>query len=697
MENKGWHKHIFIISLILTIFIFSIGFFLSYGLDILRVNEVDTLIKDYQLSSEAYVTQKEFINTFGGDRCSIIQSRIQELKREIVDVGHSLSNYGERSLFRKKDFDYLKRRYFLLELRFYSLLEELRDCDNRYIPILFFYKKDDDVNTRQGYVLDEINEDFRNQIVILSFDVDYKDEPLLELIKKKYNISETPSLVIDSKIKTVGIKYSGELRPTIMSLLNPIDLYARNHNFSWELKATGTNKSEYIKNLFEQINKTESNFGKGDIYLILGRLTNNQTLLCKAIDFYKKAETSKLEEEALILETIASIDCGNHPKEYLLNASIIWKKLGNKFRAELDRKLASFEPIDFELDPYPIPKINKTINGKEIIIGNSSFVLDSSDILVSQTDRVTRDWLSYQLNLSPYSTELLIVFSERLYLPEAELLSEIGWHEGARIKELKKTQLTHKIASGTIAVKINDSWYAPDEKGIFRFEVPLDKILYPTTRFLREDIALIIDTHGINMIVEQAVRYRASAVIGCCDGVGKIRAAKYLSDKGIKVICPTDKYVPLLLMSGSSVLGSPPIKLIPTEVILGGRPIIIRTDEKIIVQDVADYTTVQSYYDTPARYFKILNQIVDIDPIYIPMNSENQIRKILDSADFIGSNVIAVRIYSMDDYLAVKTWLDSDPRHKAILFHSISYPSGYRLFEEFPFQTSFDDINPIIR
>jgi len=79
------------------------------------------------------------------------------------------------------------------------------------------------------------------------------------------------------------------------------------------------------------------------------------------------------------------------------------------------------------------------------------------------------------------------------------------------------------------------------------------------------------------------------------------------------------------------------------------------------------------------------------------MNSENQIRKILDSADFIGSNVIAVRIYSMDDYLAVKTWLDSDPRHKAILFHSISYPSGYRLFEEFPFQTSFDDINPIIR
>ena len=37
------------------------------------------------------------------------------------------------------------------------------------------------------------------------------------------------------------------------------------------------------------------------------------------------------------------------------------------------------------------------------------------------------------------------------------------------------------------------------------FEVPLDKVLYPTTRFFSDDLAVIMDTHGVNMLVEQAI------------------------------------------------------------------------------------------------------------------------------------------------------------------------------------------------
>lgn len=697
MEIKNWHKHIFLISFLLTVFIFIFGFFLSYGLDVLRIDELDRAINNYKLSSESYITQREFINTFGGDKCSIIKSRIQELKEEIVTVGEDLSKYGEKTLFRKKDFDYLKRKYFLLEFRFYNLIKELDDCDDEYIPVMFFYKKDDDLSTRQGYILDELGKYYKTEVVVFSFDFDYGDEPILNLFKKKYNITELPTIIIDDNIKIERVIYLGELKEIINDIIFPVDIHSRNYNFSWEVEATGTNQTKYINNLIQLNSETGVSFEKGDIYLALGRLTNNDSLICESLDIYEKIYPNDLEEKALLFETIASIECGKDARSYLLRASKIWNQLGNGFRSELDEKIASGEPIEFELSLYPIPEVEKKTDNKEIIIGDSYFILDKSDILVSQTDRVTRDWLTYQFK-SPYNDELLTIFSEKLRpdFSDTELFPEIGWHEGARIKELKQSGLTHKISSGTVAVKINELWYAPDENGIFRFEVPLDKIMYPTTRFLRDDIAVLIDTHGINMLVEQAVRYKATAVIGCCDHIGKIRAAKYLSDKGVKVICPTDKYVPLLLFSDANVLGSPPILKEGDNFILGRRPIKINKDEKIVVINSTNSPYAVWYYQTPALYFSILEKSIDLDIDYVQINGFGQMSKVIDKAEENSADIIAVRVFDSDDYFAVKGWLEKDKNHKAILFHSISYPRGYQLLEEFPEQTSFDDINPTI-
>jgi len=45
----------------------------------------------------------------------------------------------------------------------------------------------------------------------------------------------------------------------------------------------------------------------------------------------------------------------------------------------------------------------------------------------------------------------------------------------------------------------------------------------------------------------------------------------------------------------------------------------------------------------------------------------------------------------------VAQWLKEDPKHRVILFHSAPYEPGYNLFFQFPKQTSFGDLNPIIR
>jgi hypothetical protein len=43
----------------------------------------------------------------------------------------------------------------------------------------------------------------------------------------------------------------------------------------------------------------------------------------------------------------------------------------------------------------------------------------------------------------------------------------------------------------------------------------------------------------------------------------------------------------------------------------------------------------------------------------------------------------------------VRDWLASSREHRAVLFHTAPYPAGYRLFTEFPEQTTFGDPRPV--
>lgn len=690
-------KNIFFTSLMLTLLIFAVAMMLNYSLDFFRLDSIMDVMQEHEINYNSYLAEEEFISAFGGEKCDAMHNKIELLKQEMRNVGIELSSYGKISLFKKKDYEYLERKYFLLELKFLASIEKLnRECSKPYIPILFFYDTGDSLSERQGYILSEISDMYKQKVIVLSIDREYDKEPLIDILLLRYNITEVPTIIIGEEIRYEGLTYSKEIEPVIEKMIDDTDYYGSEQDFSFVIDRTGTKKEELISNLSIILNKTESYFAKGDINLIIGRLENNSSKICKASDFYEKAISKNNEENALIYESLASLGCRRNKRELFFKAAESWEKAGNNFRARLNLDLANArEPsIEFSTSPLSVPRKEMNENISSIIIGEKSIILEEGDVIVSQTDRVTRDWLGYQIESSPFSENILNVFSERLTYTEDELKEDIGWHEGGRIKEMVDFGLSHEIASGTVAAKKEGRWYAPDEKGIFRFEVPLDKVLYPTTRFLREDIAVIIDTHGINMLVEQAIRKNASVVIGCCDHPGKIKAVKYLSKKGIPSVCFTDKYLPMILGTNHSVLGSPPITKHNDSLVLGKQPIRIDLNETIVAEDVLDYAKVQSYYDTPARYFRALEKTAEIKVEYVALTDMNQTHKVIQKAEEINATVIGIRIFNSDDYYNAKQWLEKDLKNKAVLFHSTAYPYGYMLIHEFRNQTTFNDISP---
>ncbi len=694
---KG-RNQVFITSLILTIGVFLIGIFLSYALDYLRVNEVNDVISEYELGKEAYLLEQNFFDSLGGDTCSIMQRRISQLKAEIQDVGMELAKYSSKTLFKGFDFDLMKHKYALLQLRFLATIEDTnRLCGKQYIPIIhFFDDKDTLTSERQAYILTEINEEFPKEVVTISLDFNYDKEPLIKAMALKYNVTKVPTIIIDSQ-KYERVLYTGEIRTIVKDILATINTdpyYESSDLAAFDLQSV--EESDTLAALYRSLNTASDPLAKGDLLISIGRLIGNSSLVCGSLPYFESVlNSSDKEAKALAYETIASIGCGFDSSSNLFKAADIWDEIGVHFRAQIYRDIANGNSPKLNFAPADPVQGNMSLSddSKYLMIGESKIVISKDDVIVSQVDRVLRDWLGGQMDSSPFEGPILDVFSERFTYPEKDLRSDIGWHEGGRIKQILAYSGASLVpSSGTLVRKIHDNWYAPNEEGVFMFEVPPDKVHYPTTRFLRNDFAVIVDTHGINMLVEQAVRKNASVVIGCCDHPGKIAAAQYLSSKGIRTICFTDKYLPLALFSGSSVLGSPPVKHVQDFAVVGDQPVSVNLSEVIIVEDAAEGAP--SYYDTPKRYFDTFNDYMHLRTVVVPAGKD-EAYKLVEAAELFNSSVIAARIFTRDEYISYSRWLSSSPDNRIILFHSASYPYGYLLLKEFPDQASFDDIDPV--
>ena len=456
------------------------------------------------------------------------------------------------------------------------------------------------------------------------------------------------------------------------------DPYAKEFNLSYTIGVYGVT--------LNFTNVTDP-FAQGDVLLIQNRLEGKDP--SGALPYYQEAlKTASLEEQAILWESIASVS-GN--PAYYWSSYYIWMLKNNSFRAEIDHHLLNREYIPYHYEEFTLkqPYFATPKGATNVTIGESHFTLTSEDILVSQVDRVTRDWLSSQLQ-DPQSEHLLTVFSENYDV------ENIGWHEGGRITQYKQAiNITHIPVTGTLVRKINGTWYAPNEQGVFMFDVPIDKIEYPTTRYLREDLALIIDTHGVNMLVEQAIKNNATVVMGCCDHIGKIKAALYLNEKGIKVICNTDKYLPLALGQTNQTLGSAPFKERDDTLLFGNQTITFGINEKIIVLNITqDYGI--SYYATPTIYFTHLQQqtLLPFNMTYVTITGYGQMQNIVDTAHQENAHMIAARVYDESDYTALSTWLEESSGNRIMLFHSEAYPYGYLLLRNYPEQVSFDEMMP---
>lgn len=348
---------------------------------------------------------------------------------------------------------------------------------------------------------------------------------------------------------------------------------------------------------------------------------------------------------------------------------------GNFRKASAEPK--TVVPIQYVKDPPPTNDFHK------VILGRSVIRVTNKTLIKTQVDRVTRDWLlAFRVKGAPWDFE-------------AE--EHASWHEGAKLTELVEfTQARVVPVWGLKATKIGEKWYAPDATGAPRFEISEDKVNdYPSTIVVDDHTAIVNDTHGISAIAWDALD--ANLVVGCGDHRGKMDAAFYLAARGVNVYAPTDRFMGLLIgaRTRATILGSAPIKKTAEGAEIGNQPVAFDVSEPIVVSNAPQRYPLQ-YYDTPYRYFTALRDYIG-KPLKITgvqVTEYGKAMNVVAAARKLGARVLGIRVKSAQEHDAVAGWLKEDPARRAVLFHTAAYAEGYKLFAEFPSQTTFGDIRP---
>ncbi len=420
-----------------------------------------------------------------------------------------------------------------------------------------------------------------------------------------------------------------------------------------------------------------------DAQYILWRASNNPN--CDARKQYRtiaKDADAQRRYVALAVLGMGAGECGEDGSSDLRAAARAAKEIGRSAEATLLEAAATHE-LRPQVEPTEIrTALTPPAGAKTIILGASRIEVPAGMRIGTQVDRVARDWVSYQMKWD---------FTQKPLAAE----QLIPYHEGALLKEVaRRGRVEIFPLTGTPIARANAQWYAPDEQGRFRFAVLEDKVQYPTTHQSGE-VGWIEDTHGISVLVAPALESKVQLVVGCGDSEGKAKAADYLSQRGVPVVFPGDRYQDLLLgYTGSGTLiGTAPVKQENGATIIGGQPVRFALDETIVVEDTNRPFPMQ-YYDAPARYFRKLNSFVRLKLDYVLVDGPDEMGKVLNRAKEKRANAVAVRITTLNEAVRLRDWLDHDPRRRAILFHSGLYPYAQPLFRDYPRQVTFGDLRP---
>lgn len=177
--------------LLITIVTFLTGIFIGQAISAYNLSEVKNSQDELMSNMAGYELAYTILS-----KENICTTNFTELQNERAKLGRGVSDLEERLGSNDRAVLTQKELYSIYQLREYLLLKEVKVKCNKDDPmILYFYTINQDDCIAQGHILDAIQSKY-NLTTIYAIDYNAKN-PAVNIVKGMYNISSTPTLVIN--------------------------------------------------------------------------------------------------------------------------------------------------------------------------------------------------------------------------------------------------------------------------------------------------------------------------------------------------------------------------------------------------------------------------------------------------------------------------------------------------------------------
>ncbi len=199
---RDYKKSRYYIAFFFTLAVFIIGLMVGIIISTQRTSYLEEAVEIQKSEYESLQLQSLFLSTAQGhETCAAFTKTLEKNLNKLEDDRKKLESYILQNDF--ENYELVKRNYILSEIRYWLLAKQTKDlCERTTTSILYFYSNVDGKCpdcTPQGLILSYIKKEFGSDVLIFAMDGDFTREPMVEILKEYYQVTEYPAIVIEDE------------------------------------------------------------------------------------------------------------------------------------------------------------------------------------------------------------------------------------------------------------------------------------------------------------------------------------------------------------------------------------------------------------------------------------------------------------------------------------------------------------------
>jgi len=200
-------RQAFVSWVLLIVIVFAIGIIVGRSGGNPELSNVNLFVKQSELTTESYLIEQELLGGLEKD-CDLAQLRLSGLSGELGQLGELLGTETAKQDLGESNYNFLKRKFHLMQIKTYTLYHRLRqDCAVTVPVVLFYYGSNDARSDEQGAILDRLVQ--AQDVKVFAIEHNYSSE--IRFLEEYYDIARTPAIVVNFENVRQGLTQYDQL------------------------------------------------------------------------------------------------------------------------------------------------------------------------------------------------------------------------------------------------------------------------------------------------------------------------------------------------------------------------------------------------------------------------------------------------------------------------------------------------------